>query len=144
MAFEGSYDFERWDGDEWMLGDLQSTIQKTLRKLQDPNRPAGALKKLVLTGLPSNGTSLYVVKQYTRLLAPHGRLGVGWGAKRRRYQWRNAGVPEVTERDDLELLSMSVEEVGEWIARESQTMGIIGSKWLIAGSEEPESDDSSL
>ena len=132
------------DDDECLMYNLQSTIQETMGKLQDPNRSAGALKELVLTGLPRNGVSLYVVKQFTRLLTPHGRMGVGWGEKGRRYELCDAygdalKGPECAKRDDLELLSMSVEEVEEWIKRESQTMGISGDRWWIEGQEEPES-----
>lgn len=88
-----------------------------MKEFQAPNRSAGALKEIVLTGLPQNDLSLYVVKQYARLLAPNGRICVGWGVKGKRYELLGArGDGEVTKREDLELLWMRVEEVGEWIA----------------------------
>ena len=135
------HEYDTWDHDERSMNRLQSTIQKTMRKIHDPNRPNGALKEICLTGLPHNGLGLYVVKQYTRLLAPHGKIGVGWGAKGRRYELADVNATaKVTKRDDLELFRMSTEEVQEWVARESEMMGISGSKWLVAGQEEPESD----
>ena len=77
-VYEG-LELENWDHDERSMNRLQSTIQKTRGKLQDSNRPAGALKEIVLTGLLQDCRGLYVVKQYTRLLAPRGgRIGVGW------------------------------------------------------------------
>lgn len=138
-VYEG-YEDDDWDliNDNFWTKGFQSAVRKTLRKLQDPNRPAGALKELVLTGLPQNDMGLYIVKHYTRLLAPHGRIGVGWGAKGRRYGLVHA-TTHVTKRDDLELLCMSVEEVQKWVARESETMGISRSEWLVA-EQEPESD----
>lgn len=137
-----------WDDDDASMYNLQSTIQETMGKLQDPNRSAGALREIILTGLPQNGVGLYVVRHYTRLLAPNGKIGVGWGGKGRRYELGHTYVgtltdPECTKRDDLELLFMSVEEVGEWINREIQTMGISWGKCLIAEQEEPDSDDAS-
>lgn len=132
--FGRGHQYDPWDFDERSMNRLQSTIHKTMRKLQDPNRPAGALKEIVLTGLPQNGLGLYVVKQYTRLLAPRGRIGVGWGAKGRRYELSDVyATLSAIKRDDLELLRMSVDEVQEWVARESEKMGISGSKWLVAG-----------
>lgn len=75
---------DNWDEDKDLMHELQSTFWKSVKKLQDPARPAGALRKIVLTGLPIHDSSLYIVKQYTRLLAPNGRIGVGWGAKGKR------------------------------------------------------------
>ncbi len=87
-----------------------------MRELQDPNRPAGALKEIVLTDLPQKHLGLWAVRQYTRLLTPNGRIGVGWGVNGRRYDYHeDVGV---TERDDLRLLWMSAEEAGKWIVEE--------------------------
>ncbi|KAL9135836.1 MAG: hypothetical protein Q9175_002956 [Cornicularia normoerica] len=118
-----------WDEEDDLMHDLHSTVWNTMKKLQDPDRPAGALKEIVLTGLPQNDLSLYVVKQYTRLLAPSGRIGVGWGAKGKQYELLGAyREGEVTKREHLELLWMNLEGVEEWIVRKHQTKG---SRWLF-------------
>lgn len=106
-----------WYNDEDMKNNVQSAIRRTMRELQDPNRPAGALKEIVLTDLPQKHLGLWTVRQYTRLLAPNGRVGVGWGANGRRYDYHEDVGP--TERDDLELLWMSAEEAGKWIVKEA-------------------------
>ena len=69
-----------------LMNTAQSTTWTTMRKFQDPNRPAGALKEIIPTGLPRNDLSLWVVRQCTRLLVPNDRIGVGWGEKGRRYE----------------------------------------------------------
>lgn len=68
------YLYASWDEDELLMNTLsllltfdemntlQSTIWKTMRKFQDPNRPAGALKEIIITGLPRNDLSLWVVR----------------------------------------------------------------------------------
>ena len=103
------------------MRELHLTGETTTKKFQGPNRSAGALKETVLTGLHQNGLSLYVMKQYGRLLASHGRIGVGWSLKGKRYELlevHDRGKDgEVTKRGNLELLWMDVEKLEEWIAR---------------------------
>ncbi|KAF6222622.1 hypothetical protein HO133_000669 [Letharia lupina] len=128
-----------WDVDEYLMHDLlstlRSTIWSTMKEFQAPDRSAGALKEIVLTGLPQNDLR-YVMKQYARLLARNGRFCVGWGVKRKRYELLGArGDGEVTKREDLELLWMRVEEEGEWIAGECHKKG---SRWLFTR-QKPES-----
>ena len=127
-----------WDEDEFMLHRLQLRISNTIEALQHPPRPVHALSEITLTGLARNDLTLYVVKQYARLLAPTGRIAVGWGAKGKRFELHECKeVREVTREEDLELVWMKADEVGAWIGREHQSTG---SKWLF--DEEPNPRDS--
>lgn len=101
---------------------------KNLRKLQR------GLKEISFTGLPRNDFGLVLVKQYSRLLAPDGRFGVGWGVKGKWYELPGAyevdGVSmckdsEVSRCEGMEIMWMAAGEVGEWIARENTS----GSEW---------------
>ena len=112
--YERACSYERFMG---LINHVQVFIKMTMLGLHDPTRPAGALKEIVLTDLPQKHLGLWAVRQYTRLLAPNGRIGVGWGASGRRYEFHeDVGA---TERDDLELLWMSAEEAGKWIVKEA-------------------------
>ncbi len=106
---------------------LEPDFAMTMKGLKDPNRSAGALKEIVLSGLPKIVISLYLVTQYVRLLAADGKIGIGWGAKGKRYEILNVldddEDGDVAERGDLEILWMNVVEAGEWIAREYRPMG---------------------
>lgn len=80
------------------------------------------------------------MKQYTRLLAPNGRIGVGWGAKGKRYELLGAYRDgEAAKREDLDLLWMKVLKVGDWIVREHRTTGSRRSftKWKPSSSQSP-------
>lgn len=101
--------------DQHVLRGFQEIIEETAKNLQDPCRSNGALRVIVLTGLPRLDICLDVVKQYARLLAPDGRLGIGWGSKGKQYEFRKIYVGgddgEVVKRKDLELLWMTAGEV---------------------------------
>ena len=101
-----------------------------MRKLQDP---AGTLKEIVSAGLPQSGLRLYVAKQYTRLLAPHGRTGVGLGAKRELYQLLDAHADaKVIERARSGVLCMSVEEVGNGVDCKGESDELTRQSWLTS------------
>lgn len=125
---------DQWDENPVSLHSLHSTISDTLLKLQHPTCSAGPLREIALTGLPRNDLSLYIVRQYARLLAANGRIAVGWGEKGRRYALQSETEKgEVMRRDDLVLARLSRVEVGEWVLREHRTSG---SKWLFGGLED--------
>lgn len=96
-----------------------SFLPSHLPDLQDSNRSTKALKEIVLTGLVPGSLGLHLVQQYVRLLAPNGRIGVGWGAEGKRYELVNRRHnSEALKRMDLKLLWMNVEQVGTWIAEQ--------------------------
>ena len=90
------------DEDEYLMDGLRDPFWKTMKKLEDPALPVGALSEIVLTGLPQSDLSLFVVKE----------------------EHHN----EVPKRDHLELVWMGIEEVDKWIAKEHAT----ASRWLFS------------
>ena len=129
------YDTDWDDGAPWMMP-LAMSIERIIAKHKNPSKVQRALKEITFTGLPRNDSGLVIVKQYSRLLAPDGRFGVGWGVKGKRYELLSAyeddGVSkrkdsEVSRCEGVEMLWMAAGEVGEWIARENTS----GSKWLF-------------
>lgn len=122
---------DRWDESPDSLDGLRAAVGATATRLRDPTRSAGPLREILLSGLPRNDLSVYVVAQYARLLAASGRMGVGWGAKGRRYELLSAaGEGEAARRAQVEVLWMGGEEVGGWVGREWRSPG---SRWLGAG-----------
>ena len=125
-----------WDDRATWMKRLAMNIERIPAIFKDPREPQRSLKEISFTGLPRNDCGLFIVKQYARLLAPNGRIGVGWGVKGKRYELLGAyeenGVSkredsEVSGCKDVEVLWMRGEEVGGWIAREHKS----GSKWLF-------------
>ena len=135
FPFGKGYDADWDDRAAWMMP-LAMSIERITAKHKNPRNVQRSLKEITFTGLPRNDSGLVIVKQYSRLLAPDGRFGVGWGVKGKRYEllgpYEDDGVSkrkvsEVSRCEGVEILWMAVGEVGEWIARENTS----GSKWLF-------------
>ena len=115
----------------WMR-ELQFTGETTTKKFHDPIQSAGALKEIVLAGLPQNGLRLYVMKQYGRLLTPYGRIGVGVGRKRKRYEslevYDHGKDGEVTKRGNFALYGWTSKKWGSGSQGSIQIL-----RWTVSG-----------
>lgn len=93
------------------MEDLQWEIEKRVKLLDGPERN-GRLDSIILTGLPETDMGLFVMQEYSRLLQPEGKMGIGWGIKGRRYRMND----KVVERQEACALHwMGLADIGPWI-----------------------------
>ena len=94
---------------------LHNSIEKVAKHLRDPSRSTGTLSLIVLTGLSYTDYCLEIVKQFAKLLAPDGRMGIGCGSRGKQFELLRVydcnDDGEVVKRNDLELVWMTASEV---------------------------------
>lgn len=119
VKFAREYPVE-WDDDPGIFANLLSTAHHTGSAMMKAARGGGGLQKLVLTGLPDDDYSLYVVRMMARLLCGEGKLGV---TIKDRYTVDDTslrslkdGIDQEFEQQEEPVLTwMGIEDIPLWI-----------------------------